>query len=31
VIGGSFRLTIGAMGDMEKFMAAFANVIGRGE
>jgi histidinol-phosphate aminotransferase len=31
VIGGSFRLTIGLMGDMEKFMAAFASVIGRGE
>jgi histidinol-phosphate aminotransferase len=31
VIGGSFRLTIGVMADMERFMAAFANVIGRGE
>jgi hypothetical protein len=31
VIGGSFRLTIGSRGDMERFVAAFANVIGRGE
>jgi histidinol-phosphate aminotransferase len=31
VIGGSFRLTIGVMADMEAFMAAFASVIGRGE
>ena len=31
VIGGSFRLTIGVIADMEAFMAAFANVIGRGE
>ena len=30
VIGGSFRLTIGVMADMQKFVAAFANVIGRG-
>ncbi|HMH48741.1 MAG TPA: histidinol-phosphate transaminase [Candidatus Acidoferrum sp.] len=31
VIGGSFRLTIGLRTDMERFMAAFASVIGRGE
>jgi histidinol-phosphate aminotransferase len=31
VIAGSFRLTIGVMQDMQRFMAAFANVIGRGE
>ena len=29
VIGGSFRLTIGTRADMERFMAAFADVIGR--
>jgi histidinol-phosphate aminotransferase len=31
VIAESFRLTIGTMSDMERFMAAFARVIGRGE
>jgi histidinol-phosphate aminotransferase len=31
VIGGSFRLTIGRRDDMQRFMAAFAHVIGRGE
>jgi histidinol-phosphate/aromatic aminotransferase/cobyric acid decarboxylase-like protein len=30
-IGGSFRLTIGLIGDMRRFVAAFANVIGHGE
>jgi hypothetical protein len=27
VIGGSFRLTIGVMEDMRRFVAAFADVI----
>jgi len=31
VIGGSFRLTIGLLEDMRRFVAAFAGVIGRGE
>jgi histidinol-phosphate aminotransferase len=31
LIGGSFRLTIGLRGDMERFVAALASVIGRGE
>ena len=31
VIGGSFRLTIGRPEDMQRFMAAFALVIGRKE
>ena len=31
VIGGSFRLTIGRREDMQRFMAAFAHVIGREE
>lgn len=31
VIGGSFRLTIGLMADMQRFVTAFASVIGRGE
>jgi histidinol-phosphate aminotransferase len=31
LIGGSFRLTIGLRADMERFVAAFAHVIGRGE
>jgi histidinol-phosphate/aromatic aminotransferase/cobyric acid decarboxylase-like protein len=31
VIGGSFRLTIGRLEDMQRFMAAFAQVIGRKE
>jgi histidinol-phosphate aminotransferase len=31
VIGGSFRLTIGRRDDMQRFVAAFAEVIGRGE
>jgi histidinol-phosphate aminotransferase len=30
VIGGSFRLTIGRRDDMERFVTAFADVIGRG-
>ena len=30
VIGGSFRLTIGTRGDMERFLTAFSEVIGRG-
>jgi histidinol-phosphate aminotransferase len=31
VIGGSFRLTIGVRRDMERFTAAFADALGRGE
>jgi histidinol-phosphate aminotransferase len=31
LIGGSFRLTIGRRDDMQRFVAAFAHVIGRGE
>jgi histidinol-phosphate aminotransferase len=31
VIGGSFRLTIGLRRDMERFVAAFASVIARGQ
>jgi histidinol-phosphate aminotransferase len=29
VIGGSFRLTVGTRADMERFIAAFAEVLGR--